>query len=132
MLSCYPMTSVDTSTYEEITTLQDSSFPATTINIKQSQDFLPELHKKLNTSKMYSTIQREGINIICRNGKINLGPALFAEILAWYHVNLNHPGQDRTYRNINAVFFMPNMEAKVRQYVDQCHICKKSKISTKK
>jgi len=62
MLSCYLMTSVDTSTYEEITTLQDSSFPVTTFNIKQSQDSLPDLHNKLSKSELYSTIQREGID----------------------------------------------------------------------
>jgi hypothetical protein len=36
MLSRYPITSADTSTYEEVTTLQDSSFPATFERITQS------------------------------------------------------------------------------------------------
>jgi RNase H-like domain found in reverse transcriptase len=56
MLSCYPMTSIDTFAYEEITTLQDSSFPATTFNIKQSQDTLPSLINKLSTSTLYTKI----------------------------------------------------------------------------
>jgi Integrase zinc binding domain len=76
--------------------------------------------------------QYDNINIIKRNGKIVLDPMLFSEILAWYHVNLNHSCQDRTYKTINSVFYTPNMEAKARQYVDQCQVCKKTKISTKK
>jgi hypothetical protein len=76
------MTTVDTSNFEEITTLEDSSFPATALNIKHSQDSLPELINKLSTSKTYSTIEREGINIICRNGKIVLGSSLFDATLA--------------------------------------------------
>jgi Integrase zinc binding domain len=94
-----------------LTLLQDSSFPATTFNIKQSQDTLPVLINKLATSTLYTKIQREGIDIICRNGKIVLGPPLFTDILAWYHVNLNHPGQDRTYKTLHTVFYVPNMEA---------------------
>jgi hypothetical protein len=40
ILSQYPMTSVETPNFEEIATLEDFSFPATTFNIKQSQDSL--------------------------------------------------------------------------------------------
>jgi hypothetical protein len=69
MLSQYPITFVDTSTYEEVTTLQDSSFPATF---------------------------------------------------------------DCTYRTINAIFYTPNMEAHLRQYVNKCQVCRKSKPPTKK
>jgi Integrase zinc binding domain len=86
----------------------------------------------LSTSTLYTKIQREGIDIICRNGKIVLGPSLFTDILAWYHVNLNHLGQDRTYKTLHTMLYVPNMEAKVRQYVNQCQICKKSKIPNKK
>ena len=82
-----------------------------------------------NTCKL---IERDGFSIICRNGKIVIDAKLFSEILAWYHINLNHPGQDRTYKTINSVFYTPNMEAQVRQYVNNCQICKQSKISTKK
>jgi hypothetical protein len=61
MLSQYPMTSDDTSLYEEVTTLQNSSFPATTFNIK---------HSKLSQSSLYSTITPDRINIMCQKGKI--------------------------------------------------------------
>jgi hypothetical protein len=94
MLSLYPMTTIETPNFEEITTLEDSSFPATTFNIKQSQDPLPELINYLSMSKNYTTIKREGINIICRIGNIVLSPSLFDATLAWYHINLNHPGQN--------------------------------------
>ena len=132
MLSRYPMTNVGTSDYEEITTLDDSAFPATNKNIKLSQDSIPDLQKKVNMSQHYTVIQRENESIICRKGKIVLDPKLFLDILAWYHINLNHPGQDRTYRTISSVFYTPNMEAQVRHYINNCQVCKQSKISTKK
>jgi hypothetical protein len=69
MLSSYPMTTVDTFLYEEVTTLQDSLFPAPTYDIKHSQDCLPELLSKVSQSSIYSTITHDGINVICHNGK---------------------------------------------------------------
>jgi Integrase zinc binding domain len=115
MLSRYPTVPIATSDFEEVTTLQDFSFPATSSNIKQSKDSIPDLTSKLSTSSLYTTIRRDGFDLITRNR--DLGPALFADILAWYHTNLNHPGQDCTYNTIHATFYTPNMEAKVRKYV---------------
>jgi Integrase zinc binding domain len=126
MLSYYPITTVDTSTYKEITTLEDNLFPATTLNIKSSQNTIPDLHNKvLFNPNMYSIIHHHGTDIICRNGKIVVDHTLFSDILAWYHSNLNLPGQDHTYHTINSVFYTPNMEATVQKYVDNCQICKK-------
>jgi hypothetical protein len=109
MLSRYATVPLTTSDFEEVTTLQDFSFPATSSNIKQSQDSIPDLTSKLSTSSLYTTIHRDGFDLITRNSKIVLGPALFADILAWYHTNLNHPGQDCTYNTIHATFYTPNM-----------------------
>jgi hypothetical protein len=131
MLSQYPITSVGTSTYEEVTTLQDSSFPATFERIAQSQTSIPNLHDKRTKSRVYSIARKEGLNIIYRNDKIFMYLSFFNDILAWYHINLNHPGQDCTYCTINAIFYTPNMEAHVRQYVNKCQDCRKPKSPTK-
>jgi Integrase zinc binding domain len=132
MLSRYPTTTVDTTIYAEITTLEDNLFPATTACLKVSQNTIPDLQTKLcSNPNIYSTINCGGIDIICRKGKIIVDSKLFYDILAWYHTNLNHPGQDRTYCTIHAVFYTPNMEATVQKYVDNCQICKKTKISSK-
>jgi hypothetical protein len=127
MLSEYPITSVDTSTYKEVTTLQDSLFPATLDRIAQSQIFIPNLHDKITKPKVYSIVKKEGLNIIYRNDKIVVDLSLFNDILAWYYINLNHTGQDRTYCTINTIFYKPNMEANVRQHVDKCQLCRKTK-----
>jgi hypothetical protein len=58
MLSQYPIPSVDTSTYEEVTTLQDSLFPATFERIVQSQTSIPNLHDKLTKSKVNSNVKK--------------------------------------------------------------------------
>jgi hypothetical protein len=118
--------------YEEVTTLQDSSFPATFESIVQSQTSIPNLHDKLTKSKLYSIVKKGGLNIIYRNDKIVIDLSLFNDILACYHINLNHPGQDCTYRTINAIFCTPNMEVHVRQCVNKCQVFRKSKPPTKK
>ena len=68
MLSRYPMTPVTTSKYEEITTLDNNFFPATSENLKQSQDTIKGLQEKLSSNpNTYSTVQQDGIQLICRN-----------------------------------------------------------------
>jgi hypothetical protein len=59
MLCQYPINSVDTSTYEEVTALQDSSLPATFERIVQSQTSIPNLHDKLTKSKVYSIVKKK-------------------------------------------------------------------------
>jgi transposase InsO family protein len=133
MLSRYPMTAVTTSKYEEIMTIEENSFPATTKRIKESQDAIKNLEKKLlSNPTIYSTIDQDGVRLFRRNKKIIVDPILFSELLTWYHTNLNHPGQDRTYKTINSVFYTPEMEAKVHDYVNKCQVCKKTKHPTKK
>jgi Integrase zinc binding domain len=90
------------------------------------------LPSKLSQSLLYNSIYQDDFDLITRNSKIVLGPALFADILAWYNINLNHLGKDCTYNTIHATFYTPNMVAKAREYIANCQICEKSKISTKK
>jgi RNase H-like domain found in reverse transcriptase len=77
MLSCYPTISVDTLAFEEVTTLQNFSFPATILNIKKSQDSITNLPQKILHSSIYTSKVCEGVNIIYRNGKIVHDPILF-------------------------------------------------------
>jgi hypothetical protein len=100
MLSRYPMTAVTTFVFEEVTTLQELSFPATTFRIIQSQALIPTLKKKPHDSNVYSLLKKEGSDIICRNNKIVVDPILFDDILLWYHTTLNQTGQDWTYTTI--------------------------------
>jgi hypothetical protein len=132
MLSRYPMVEVTTNKLEEITTMDEANFPISPQAIQNSQNQILDLRGKLTTSRHYSTVESDGLPIYYRKGKIILGPDLFQEVLEWYHSNLNHPGQDRTYKTIASVFYTKNMEAKVRDYVDKCQICKKSKTPIKK
>jgi RNase H-like domain found in reverse transcriptase len=82
MLSCYPMTTVTTSKYEEIMTIEENSFPATTKRIKESQDAIKNLEKKLlSNPTIYSTIDQDGVRLFRRNEKIIINPILFSELL---------------------------------------------------
>ena len=81
MLSRYPMVNVTTKTYEEVTTMEEVTFPASPTKISASQKLLPDLHDKAKSFNYYNTIYNEGIPIIHRKGKIIIGTALFQEIL---------------------------------------------------
>jgi Integrase zinc binding domain len=105
----------------------------TTSFLPQQLTTIPDLQRKvLSNPNVYSTTNCNGIDIICRKGKILVDPNLCNDILAWYHTNLNHPGQDCTYCTIHSVFYTPHMEATACKYVDNCQICKKNKISSKR
>jgi hypothetical protein len=64
MLSRYPMTVVNTSNFEEVTTIEDNYFPATTSEIQRSQASIPEKFNKIKNSKVYTTAMQDGISII--------------------------------------------------------------------
>jgi hypothetical protein len=56
IVSRYPTITVDTSTYAEITTLEDNLFPATIAHLKASQDTIPDFQMKvLSNPNVYST-----------------------------------------------------------------------------
>jgi hypothetical protein len=106
------MVDISTKDFEEITTMEEIIFPASVQKITASQKSLSGLKDKVNSTNHYKSILTEGIPIIHRKGKIVVDTALFQEILEWYHINLNHPGQDCTYKSIACVFFTNNMEEK--------------------
>jgi RNase H-like domain found in reverse transcriptase len=61
MLSQYVMTPVTTSKYEEITTLDNNFFPATSANLKQSQDTIKGLQEELSSNpNTNSTVHQDG------------------------------------------------------------------------
>jgi Integrase zinc binding domain len=124
------MENISAQDYKEVTTMEEISFPATNDKIIISQNSIPGLKDKITSTKHYNIIHIDGTPIIYRKREIVVGSDLFQEILDWYHVNLNHPGQDRTYKTISATFYTKNMEAQIRTYVNTCQICKKSKLPT--
>ena len=70
--------------------------------------------------------------MITRKGKIILTEETFLRILEWYHTNLCHPGQNRTFSTLNSTYYFPNIEARVREYIDDCQVCKKNKVHSQK
>jgi PIF1-like helicase/Integrase zinc binding domain len=74
-------------------------------------------------------MQCNGLPIIYRKNKIIIDTDLLNEIIGWHHSNLNHPGQDCTYKTIASVFYAAQLEQLVRNYVSNCQICKRSYVN---
>jgi hypothetical protein len=70
MLSWYPMENISTQDYEEVTTMEEMSFPCTNDKITISQNAIPGLKEKITSTKHYTIIHTDGIPIIHRKGKI--------------------------------------------------------------
>ena len=133
MLSRYPMTRVDPDILEEVMAIDiEDLFSVNLKKIAASQKKEPSLLKKLKTPKNYDFQNIENRDVITRKGKIILTEETFLRILEWYHTNLCHPGQNRTFSTLNSTYYFPNMEARVREYIDDCQVCKKNKVHSQK
>jgi hypothetical protein len=75
--------------------METGLFPATFDKKFASQQSFANLSKKL-ANPHDTTIQCNGLPIIYRKNKIVIDTDLLNEIIGWYHINLNHPGQDCT------------------------------------
>ena len=53
-------------------------------------------------------------------------------LIEWYHINLCHPGPDRTERTIRRNFAWKNMQQDVRRLVTICNVCQRAKKHTNK
>jgi transposase InsO family protein len=132
MLSRYPMLPVTTDKIEMVNVLEDEQdFPINFETIHQAQTRDRNLQRKRD-NEHYSTKNVAGYELIHYKDRIVITEAIFQRILQWYHTNLNHPGEQRTYLSLKSHFFTPNMEAKTIEYVKNCPICKQYKRPTKK
>ena len=52
--------------------------------------------------------------------KIYVPVGLRAEMIQWYHTNLNHPGVSRMYATIGQHFRWPGMTLHIKEYVQKC------------
>ena len=52
--------------------------------------------------------------------------------MTWYHEYLVHPGQTRMEETIRKIFYWPNLDKSVQEYVKTCHKCQISKKQRKK
>ena len=66
-------------------------------------------------------------NLICRNDKIVIPDTLKMKVLEWYHIQLCHPGRDRTYKTISQHFYWTHMYKDVEKYCRKCPKCQLTK-----
>ena len=61
--------------------------------------------------------------------KMYIPKLLRSDILHWYHVNLRHPGIDRTYATIKQNFLWPGLKKEVTKLVQTCEVCQRNKVT---
>ena len=98
MISRYPIISVSQQHVEDMHNVEEyDEFPIDFRIISQHQfndkslnQFVDQKHQN------YETKFINNIPLIFHNGKIALPSTLVRPIITWYHVNLTHPGINRT------------------------------------
>ena len=64
--------------------------------------------------------------------KIVIPKALQKHVVNWYHDQLCHPGMTRTELSITQHFYWKNLRKDVEKVCKNCHICQKTKSTTRK
>ena len=71
-------------------------------------------------------------DLICYNDKIVIPTTLQKRVVEWYHETLCHPGETRTEQTLRQHQWWPNLRNNVHDTCTKCHICQKTKRSSKK
>jgi hypothetical protein len=117
--------------------LPDDAFPLNYKLIALHQRKDKELLTKLHTSSNDYQVKafRGGgkkRDLICRNDKIVIPSTLQRRVVEWYHYVLCHPGETRTEQTLRQYLWWNNLRNDVHDVCTKCHICQKTKRTTKK
>lgn len=113
-----------------------NAFPLRFKEIQKAQQSDSELLDKLKYNNKYSirTYRAGGKrrDLITREGKICIPPSLQQRVIDWYHVQLCHPGENRTEQTIRQHLHWDGIRQQVAKTIKTCPTCQKTKRSTKK
>ena len=113
-----------------------NAFPLRFKEIQKAQQSDSELLDKLKYNDKYSirTYRAGGKrrDLITREGKICIPPSLQQRVIDWYHVQLCHPGENRTEQTIRQHLHWDGIRQQVAKTIKTCPTCQKTKRSTKK
>ena len=116
--------------------LTEVGFPLKYKDIQRAQQADVELLEKLRSSDKYATHSYRGggkrRDLIVRDGKIVIPQSLKQRVIDWYHVQLCHPGLNRTEMTINQHFTWKGLRDDVAQTIKKCPTCQKCKKHTEK
>ena len=123
-------------------TVPDKEMPISYPHIQAHQDKDRALKKTLLTNKSYHIKNFHGAGIlgntgkswdlICNHDKIVIPDSLKMKVLEWYHIQLVHPGRDRTLKTISQHFYWKGMHKDVEQYCKKCPKCQLTKSKKNK
>ena len=92
-----------------------------------------KLMEALNNNLGYKIKAMDQNQIVFNKDGLMPVPKILREpILSWYHINLCHPGVDRTEETIRRNFVWVNLREDVRAYINKCDPCQRLKKHTKK
>ena len=115
--------------------IPQDAFPLTYAHIANQQNQDEELLQHIRDQKPHYTVQvyRGGgkkTELITYKGKIVIPHTIQRRCVEWYHVNLCHPGENRTEQTIRQHFYWKNMRKDVEDICQKCPTCQLTKKKT--
>ena len=111
-------------------------FPLTYKFLERAQKQDKHLLQKAKTDPLYQLKTFRGGDktrtLLCRDGKIIVPQPLQRRVVEWYHLQLCHPGENRTEQTIRQHFWWNNLRNDVHDVCTKCHTCQKTKRTSKK
>jgi hypothetical protein len=101
--------------------------PAALHAAQQADRKLMEAVKSSESTKNYLKQTLEGVELYTLEGKVVVPRSLQADIVAWYHKYLGHPGSTRMVATINQTLWWPSLRKDVEQLVRTCRSCQLNK-----
>ena len=88
--------------------------------------------EQLKTKPEFEVKTFDKFRLVCWKGrddrwKIVLPESLADDVIDWYHIYLQHPGETRTYASINSLFYAPRLLQRIQGRVKQCKSCRVQK-----
>ena len=127
---------LDQNNIEEYLALDDDDLPASALPISfqtilKHQQKDKNLIKDVKSNKLrFNSFHggRKTFLLICNNiNKIVIPKTLQNRLVDWYHTQLCHPGQTRTYSKINQNFTWSKLEETVKDICKRFHTCQMTK-----
>ena len=116
--------------------LHADAFPLTYKFIEKHQKQDKELLQHVKTDSSYHLKTFRGGDktrtVICRADKIVIPNQLQRRVVEWYHLQLCHPGENRTEQTIRQHFWWKTLREDVHRICTKCHTCQKTKKTSKK
>lgn len=95
-----------------------------------SKDKIKELQTKANNILENDKIikDKSGIYKLKKTQQIIIAESYVHDLLTSFHFKLGHPGMIKTVNTLNEIYFIHNLQKKVRENIQKCKFCCENKV----